>query len=81
MSMGLLHLNTSADLALKRRVETFLYRSGRHRLRQLQVQVDSGVVTLKGTVSTYYERQLAISFCQRVAGVVSIQDRLEVSAT
>lgn len=81
MPVGLLHLNTSADYALKRRVESFLFGSGRRGLRGLQVQRENGIVTLTGTVTSYYERQLAISFCQRVAGVISIEDGLEVRST
>jgi osmotically-inducible protein OsmY len=48
-------------------------------LRQLRVDAEGGIVTLRGTVRTYYEKQLSQQRCKRVAGVVRLIDQVEVS--
>jgi len=47
-------------------------------LRQTRVHVDNGIVSIVGTVHSFYERQLAIACVQRVAGVREVLDRLSV---
>ena len=47
--------------------------------RQLVVQVEQGIVTLTGQVCSYYEKQVAITSCQHVAGVSSLIDCIVVS--
>jgi osmotically-inducible protein OsmY len=47
--------------------------------RQLGVQVEQGIVTLTGQVCSYYEKQVAITTCQHVAGVRSLIDCIVVS--
>jgi hypothetical protein len=37
------------------------------------------VVTLTGRVRTYYEKQLSQQRCRRVAGVVQLIDKVDVS--
>ena len=66
---------TASDL--KRRVLIFLSQRGVSSLRRLNIQVDSGIVTLRGTVSSFYERQLCLC-CHRVAGVHRVVDDLTV---
>jgi osmotically-inducible protein OsmY len=68
-----------SDLDLTRRVTTFL--STRHRpgLRTLEVESRNGVVTLRGRVSTFYEKQLSAQLARRVAGVVRLVDQVVVS--
>lgn len=85
-----LHSNTPAvigtqseidpsDLDLARRVTTFLSTRDRPGLRALEIEAHSGVVTLRGRVSTFYEKQLSAQLAGRVAGVVRLIDRVVVS--
>ena len=39
-----------------------------------------GTVTVRGRVPTYYEKQLAINSCRRVAGVVKLVDDVVVGS-
>jgi len=71
---------SSLDHDLERRVSNFLAERLRPSLRELDVEVADGVVTLQGHLHTFYEKQLAISCCQRVAGVLKLIDEVEVSA-
>lgn len=48
-------------------------------LRQLDVEARDGIVTLSGTVRTYYEKQLSQQRCKRVAGVIRLVDNVEVA--
>ena len=68
----------AADRDLERRVTNYL--NGRHlpALRYLQVEADNGTVTLRGTVSSFYEKQLSQQCCRRVAGVVKLIDAVDV---
>ena len=47
--------------------------------RHLGVTVEQGIVTLTGRVCSFYEKQVAITSCQRVAGVKSLIDCIVVS--
>ena len=62
--------------ALASRVKTFL--AGQHfpGLAKIEIEADGDTVRLSGAVCTFYERQLAIACCKRVAGVRQIDDRL-----
>ena len=78
MSAHLVHSFEPEDSALARRVELFLANQPRPALRYLQVEVRGGAVTLRGLVSTFYERQLALSSSARVAGVRELVDEITV---
>ena len=39
-----------------------------------------GVVTLRGRVHTFHQKQLCLNCCQRVAGVLQIDDQIEVAS-
>jgi osmotically-inducible protein OsmY len=69
--------HSNGDRELERRVHNFM---GQRisRTRSIEVQASQGVVTIRGEVRTFYERQLLISCCQRVAGVVRLYDELQV---
>ena len=71
-------LTAAHESDLERRIRVFLEGVGRERLRRLDVRVQQGVAFLSGHVSCFYERQLAISACQRVAGVYRVTDEIEV---
>ena len=67
------------DQELQFRVKSFL--SSRHfpGFEMLEVSARNGAVTLSGKVDSFYEKQIAISSCQRVAGVLELIDRIKVS--
>jgi osmotically-inducible protein OsmY len=72
-------LSSDADRDVERRVISYLV--GRHvpGLRQISVHAHCGVVTLRGRVHSFYEKQLGQQVAQRVAGVVRLVDRIEVT--
>lgn len=63
---------------LERRVKNFLAQRSIPGLRRLTVEVDGNSVLLRGRVRSYYEKQLAVNCCQRVAGVLNVIDWIEV---
>jgi osmotically-inducible protein OsmY len=65
------------DRDLERRVTNFISQQF-SRLRTVEVEATEGVVTIHGQVGTFYERQLCIHCCQRVAGVTGLIDKVEV---
>jgi len=71
---------TPQDSIVQERVERFLAASNIPALRRLSVSVEGDVVSLNGEVSTFYEKQMAVQFTSRVAGVVRIVDRINVRA-
>lgn len=70
---------TPAENKLEQRVTTYLWSRSRPSLRRLDVSADQGTVTLSGRVTSFYEKQLAINSCQRVAGVRQLVDQVEVA--
>jgi osmotically-inducible protein OsmY len=48
--------------------------------RKLQVETDDGRVVLSGTVTTYYQKQMAQEAVRRIDGVRAIDNRLTVHA-
>ena len=66
------------DHDLKRRVINYLAQQHFPQLHAVEVRAWQGVVTIRGRVSSFYERQLCINCCQRVAGVVQVNDQIEV---
>lgn len=66
-----------SDRDLERRVTNFIIQQF-PRLRTVEVEATQGVVTINGRVGTFYERQLCIHCCQRVAGVTGLIDKVEV---
>ena len=69
----------SADRELKRRVRTFLSTQHRPGLRNLEIEVSKGTVTLRGRVATFYEKQLSGQLARRVAGVIRLVDDVIVN--
>ena len=68
------------DRDLERRVINYLQGYKMPAIRGIDVQSDRGRVTLRGTVSSFYQRQLCIHCCLRVAGVIRLIDEIEVAA-
>ena len=68
------------DLDLQNRVERFILSRDSSAFRELQVEVQHGCVTLSGPVDSFYDKQVAITTCRRVAGVLNTIDNIDVNA-
>ncbi|HMP78569.1 MAG TPA: BON domain-containing protein [Pirellulaceae bacterium] len=68
-----------ADDDLQRRVANFLHSQHFPAFKRLHVEVQDGAVTVLGTVDSFYEKQVALSSCQRVAGVLALIDQIAVT--
>lgn len=71
-------LELDPEAALVRAVDQALRASGHLALRHVEVEICAGVIVLWGRVPTYYLKQLAQSVAQRVEGVRSIANGLDV---
>lgn len=71
-----MHLAAGGDVT--RRVQLFLSSAGLPGLRRIHVDVAGDTVVLSGRVRTFYERQTAVERSRRVAGVIEVDDRIEV---
>lgn len=67
------------DEDLKRRIINFLFQRHIATLRRINVDVRNGTVEVRGKVKSYYEKQVCLNCCQRVAGVVQIFDKVQVA--
>lgn len=63
---------------MQRRVRSFLATRSEPGLRRIDIEADGSRITLRGQVRSYYERQLAVHCCRRVAGVTEVVDHLLV---
>lgn len=72
-------LTCDTDVELKRRILNFLHQRHVPSLRTIDVDVDGGVVTMRGVVGSFYHKQLCLNCCQRVAGVVQLVDEIDVA--
>jgi hypothetical protein len=77
MSSGLALDANEAASELKRRIVIFLSQKRVSSVRLLDIEVSHGTVTLRGTVPSFYERQLCLS-CQHIPGVRKVVDDLKV---
>lgn len=68
------------DTDLARRVRIYFASQSRPAIRAVEVQATHGVVTLRGQVSSFYEKQLSIHLAARVAGVRRLEDELRVQS-
>jgi len=59
-------------------VALFLSTAGMPGLRRLRVDVAGDTIVLSGRVRTFYERQIAVERSRRVAGVIEVDDQIEV---
>jgi len=74
----LVHDAEAADRELERRIRNFLEGLNLPALRDLEVEVRNGAAVITGRVRTFYQKQLATSCCQRVAGVLSVLNEVRV---
>ena len=66
------------DDDVRRRVSRFLYSRHFPAFRNLDIEVHHGTVTLTGVVQSFYEKQVAMTSCLHVAGVLSLNDEIVV---
>src|SRR5262245_25739839 len=66
------------DQDLQHRVALFVQQRQLTLGAKITISARRGVVTLKGTTKTFHQRQLLIAFASKVAGVVRVNDELEV---
>jgi osmotically-inducible protein OsmY len=69
-----------SDRDLEHRVNIWLLDRNAAASRQVVVRADSGTVTVRGTVTSFYLKQLCIQACLAVPGVVAMVDEVEVDA-
>jgi osmotically-inducible protein OsmY len=70
----------TADRLLACQISAHLAETNRANLRRLSVDVSGGEVTLRGNVSTFHEKQIAIQTCRMLAGIDRLIDAVEVAA-
>jgi osmotically-inducible protein OsmY len=70
---------TKADYLLADRITTQLAETHRSNLKRLSVNVRAGEVTLRGSVGSFYERQIAIQTCRELPGIDRLIDAVEVA--
>jgi osmotically-inducible protein OsmY len=68
------------DRDLERQITHQLAETNRPSLRRLAVKVSGGRVTLRGSVASFYEKQVAIQACRVLAGLDRFIDAVEVAA-
>ena len=71
-------IDEAADRDLEQPIVGYLARRHVPSLRQLAVEAKNGIVTIRGQVRSFYEKQLSSHCCRRVAGVVQIVDEIDV---
>jgi osmotically-inducible protein OsmY len=71
-------IRAMADAALATRVHTVLKQNPYLPGRQLYFETDQGKVVLRGTVGTYYQKQMAQEMVRSIEGVDHIENQLEV---
>jgi osmotically-inducible protein OsmY len=74
----LLYFDKAQDRDLETRVRRTLEGMHRRSLLGLAIEAENGEVTVRGQVGSFYEKQLALAGCRRVAGVVKVNEAVEV---
>ena len=67
------------DRLLESQVATQLAGTKRASLQRLSVNAQSGQVTLRGCVGSFYEKQIAIQACRMLGGIEQLIDAVEVA--
>ena len=71
-------LTRAAENELAQRVRLFLDNSNIPALRHVCVKAEGDAIVLSGAVQSYYEKQMAVQFSSRVAGVLRVVDSIVV---
>jgi osmotically-inducible protein OsmY len=72
-------MSTTAECPLSKRISSAIEKHPHLTRRKLQFEAREGRVTLRGTVSSYYQKQMAQEALRRVDGVHEIENQLEVT--
>lgn len=78
MGKGLDIADVYRDEDIVRRVSKFLSLQHFPCFERLQLGIEKGSLTIRGHVGTYYEKQVALTTCQQVPGVLQLVDRIDV---
>lgn len=78
MKSSVKHPRNEVDRDLRQRVINYLGDYRMPALRTIQVEARGGTVTLRGNVSTFYQKQLCLHCCRRVAGVIKLDEHVAV---
>ena len=70
---------TTDDAELQQRLKQELVAAGYLALRAVTVNVYEGLVTLRGSVSCYYEKQVAQAVALRMDAVASLRNEIVVN--
>jgi osmotically-inducible protein OsmY len=70
----------TADRLLATQIANQLAETNRSSLKRLSIDVRAGEVTLRGSVGSFHEKQVAIQACRMLAGIGRLIDAVEVSA-
>ena len=62
------------------RVSSYLFSRHVPCFRDLRIEVRRGIVTVRGQLDSDHQRQVALQTCRRVAGVLELVDRIEVTS-
>jgi osmotically-inducible protein OsmY len=71
----------SPDTPLAERVHSALQGNPHLHSRHLRFETHEGRVTLRGTVASFYQKQMAQESLRRLEGIEAIDNRLEVAWT
>jgi hypothetical protein len=71
-------IDSGPDDDLIRRVALYVEQRRLTRRADVSISAHGGVVSLRGTVPTFHERQVIVASALRVAGVIQIRDELDV---
>jgi osmotically-inducible protein OsmY len=69
-----------SDRDLERQITHQLAETNRPGLKRLAVKVAGGNVTLRGSVASFYEKQIAIQTCRVLTSLDRLIDAVEVAA-
>ena len=78
MNAATLLYKTGADAALREEVVNRLSGPEFPQLQGVIVEVAAGIVTLRGSVKSFYARQLLVKGCKLVPHVAGVLDELQV---
>ena len=70
-----------ADGELLQQLISILHQTGYELHRSLIIRVECGVVEVRGRVTSYHLRQIAVECIKRVAGVTRVVDQIVVDRT
>jgi hypothetical protein len=79
MLLQRLRPESPADRELEARILGYLLARNAPATGQIEVDANNGTVTVRGRVRTFYQRQLCVHCCLRVAGVVRLVDQIHVT--